>query len=158
MKKFLLIITMLFSLSSLSAMNEMHIAPNFEAVTLSGKKVSLEQFKGKKVVWLTFWATWCPYCTKEIPALKNLHKKFADKVEILAINIDVRDSIEKAKDYAFEHDLPYDIIFSNEITRLYGVRGTPTQVVIDINGNIAYIGTKVPQDITEEDIDKLLIK
>ena len=158
MKKIFMILTMIFSLTSLSAMDGKNTAPNFEATTLTGKKVTLEQFKGKKVVWLTFWATWCPYCKKEIPALKEIQKKYGDKVEILAINIGVRDSVEKAQDYAFEHDLPYDIIFSNDITTLYGVRGTPTQVVIDINGKIAYVGTQVPKNITEKDINALLKK
>ena len=107
---------------------------------------------------MTFWATWCPYCTKEIPALKNLHKKYGDKVEILAVNIGVNDSVEKAEDYKFEHDLPYDIIYSNQITRQYAVRGTPTQVVIDSKGRVAYVGTQVPSNIKKEDINKLLEK
>ena len=149
---------MIFSFTSLSAMDDKKTAPNFEATTLTGEKVTLEQFKGKKVVWLSFWATWCPYCKKEIPALKEIHKKYGDKVEILAVNIGVRDSVEKAKDYAFEHDLPYDIIFSNDITALYGVQGTPTQVVIDINGKIAYVGTRVPKNVTEKNINDLLTK
>jgi len=156
MKKVFIIFAMIFSLSSLNALTNGQTAPNFTAKTLTGKQVSLEQFKGKKVVWLTFWATWCPYCKKEIPALKEIQSKYGDKVEILAINIGVNDSAEKAEDYKFEHDLSYDIIFSNEITRLYEIRGTPTQVVIDVNGKIVYQGTKVPTNITEKDIDALL--
>jgi len=158
MKKILLILAMIFSVSSLNALTQGQIAPNFTAETLSGKKVSLEQFKGKKVVWLTFWATWCPYCKKEIPALKELQKKYGEKVEILAINIGVNDSVEKASDYKFEHDLPYDVIFSNEITRQYEVRGTPTQIVIDGQGRIVYQGTRVPKNIADEDINNLLGK
>jgi len=156
MKKIILIFAILFSVSNMYAIQPGQIAPNFTAQTLEGKKVTLEQFKGKKVVWLTFWATWCPYCKKEIPALKELQKKFGDKVEILAINIGVNDSIEKANDYKFEHDISYDIIFSNKITRQYQVRGTPTQVVIDGNGIVAYKGTRVPSNITKEDINALL--
>jgi len=156
MKKFIITLVMIFSVSNLYALTQGEIAPNFTAETLSGKKVSLEQFKGKKVVWLTFWATWCPYCTKEIPALKKLQKKYGDKIEILAINIGVNDSVDKASDYKFEHDLPYDVIFSNKITRLYGVRGTPTQVVIDGKGKIVYQGTSVPKNITKENIENLL--
>jgi thiol-disulfide isomerase/thioredoxin len=157
MKKILMILVMIFSVSNLNAITQGQIAPNFTATTLEGKQVSLEQFKGKKVVWLTFWATWCPYCKKEIPALKELHEKYGDKVEVIAINIGVNDSVEKSKDYKFEHDLPYDIIFSNEITRQYEVRGTPTQVVIDINGRVVYKGTRVPTDIKEKDIEALYL-
>jgi len=158
MKKIILVLAMLFSINSLNATTIGEIAPTFLAKTLEGKTVNLEQFKGKKVVWLTFWATWCPYCEREIPILKELHKKYGDKIEILAINIGVNDSIEKAKDYKFEHDLPYDIIYSNEITRQYKIRGTPTQIVIDGQGNIAYRGTQVPKNITQEDVNNLLNK
>ena len=158
MKKIFMVLAMIFSVSSLSAVELGTMAPNFKATTLSGKEVSLDQFKGKKAVWLVFWATWCPYCQKEIPALKELHKKYGDKVEILAINIGVNDSIEKSEDYKFEHDLPYDIIFSNEITRQYKVRGTPTQIVIDAKGRVVFKGTRVPQDITEGNINALLAK
>jgi len=158
MKKIILVLAMILTISSLNAITIGEVAPNFTVKTLEGKQVSLEQFKGKKVVWLTFWATWCPYCKKEIPALKELHKKFGDKVEVLAINIGVNDSIAKAKDYKFEHDLPYDIIYSNEITRQYEIRGTPTQIIIDGQGNIAYRGIQVPENITEKDINSLLNK
>jgi len=158
MKRIFIILVMVFSMSSLSAVELGQIAPNFTAKTLSGKQVSLEQFKGKKAVWLVFWATWCPYCTKEIPALKELHKKYGDKIEILAINIGVRDSAERSEDYKFEHNLPYDIIFSNEITRQYKVRGTPTQIVIDAKGRVAFKGTRVPSNITDENIQALLAK
>ncbi|WDT82801.1 MAG: redoxin domain-containing protein (plasmid) [Candidatus Manganitrophus sp.] len=44
-------------------------APSFEAETLEGKKVSLEDYRGK-VVLLTFWATWCEPCKKEMPKFK----------------------------------------------------------------------------------------
>ena len=141
MKKIFMVLVMIFSVSSLSAVELGTMAPNFKATTLSGKEVSLDQFKGKKAVWLVFWATWCPYCQKEIPALKELHKKYGDKVEILAIHIGVNDSI-----------------FSNEITRQYKVRGTPTQIVIDAKGRVVFKGTRVPQDITEGNINALLAK
>ncbi len=158
MKKIFMVLAIVFSISNLNALSIGGIAPNFVAQTISGKKVSLEQFKGKKIVWLTFWATWCPYCKKEIPALKELYKKYGDKIEILAINIAFRDSVEKAEDYKFEYDLPYDVIFSSKIAQQYEVQGTPTQIVIDINGKIVYRGTQVPKNITDEYISTLYDK
>jgi len=158
MKKMIIILAMIFSISSLSAVEPGQMAPNFTTTTLSGKQISLEQFKGKKAVWLVFWATWCPYCHKEIPALKELHKKYGDKVEIIAVNIGVNDSIERAKEYQKKYELPYDIIFSTEITQQYQVRGTPTQVVIDAQGRVVFKGTRVPSEITDEQIEALIAK
>ncbi len=158
MKKLLLVLAILFSIHSVNAIEVGEKAINFKATTLEGKEISLDEFKGKKAVWLVFWATWCPYCDKEVPALKDLHEKYNDKLKIIAINIAANDSAEKAKAYKKKFDLPYDIIFSNEITRDYRVRGTPTQVVIDINGNVIFKGTKVPANIGELTINSLIKK
>jgi len=158
MKKIILILAMLFSLSSLNAIEMGQKAIDFTGTTLDGKKISLSQFQGKKAVWLTFWATWCPYCEQEVPALKELHEKYNDKLEIIAINIGVKDSMDNIEAYEMKHDIPYSIIMSNEITRDYKVRGTPTQVVIDINGTVIYKGTRVPSNIGEKTINTLIKK
>ena len=158
MKKILLVLAMLFSINSLNAIEVGQKAINFTGTTLDGKKVSLEEFQGKKAVWIIFFATWCPYCEKEIPALKELYEKYNDKLEIIAVNIGVRDSIKKAKEYKIKHNIPYDIIFSNDITRAYEVRGTPTQIVIDISGTVIYKGTRVPSNIGEKTINTLIAK
>ena len=158
MKKLVLVLAILFSINSANAIEVGETAINFKATTLDGKAISLKEFKGKKAVWLVFWATWCPYCDKEIPALKDLYEKYNDKLEIIAINIGVNDSVEKIKAYKKRFDLPYKIIFSKEITRDYKVRGTPTQVVIDINGNVIFKGAKVPANIGEETINSLIKK
>lgn len=61
-------------------------APDFTLNTLDGKKVSLKEFRGK-VVFLNFWATWCPPCVIEMPAMEALHKRFKDKgLIVMAVN------------------------------------------------------------------------
>ncbi|MEH6991824.1 redoxin domain-containing protein, partial [Neobacillus drentensis] len=62
-------------------------APDFELKTLSGDTVKLSDLKGKKVM-LNFWATWCPPCKAEMPAMEEFHKEAGDEVVILAVNID----------------------------------------------------------------------
>lgn len=158
MKKIVVALIIMFSIHSLNAIEIGQKAINFTGTTLEGKEISLNQFKGKKAVWLTFWATWCPYCENEIPALKELHEKYNDKLEIIAVNIGVKDSIDNIEAYEMKHDLPYSIIMSNKITRDYKVRGTPTQVVIDINGTVIYKGTRVPSNIGEKTINTLIKK
>lgn len=158
MKKILMMLVMIFSVNSVNAIEVGQKAINFTATTIDGKEISLDQFQGKKAVWLTFWATWCPYCEKEVPALKSLHEKYSDKLEVIAINIDVRDSLDNIEAYEMKHDLPYKIIVSNPITRDYKVRGTPTQVLIDINGTVVYKGTRVPSNVTDEIIKQITTK
>ncbi|MCK4738435.1 MAG: redoxin domain-containing protein [Deltaproteobacteria bacterium] len=60
--------------------------PTFTLEDVSGKKVSLESFKGR-VVFLNFWATWCPPCKEEMPAMDKLHRLYEKKgLSVVAIN------------------------------------------------------------------------
>ena len=156
MKKILMIFIMIFSINNLNAAAFGEKAPNFITTTIDGNQISLEQYKGKKAVWLVFWATWCPYCENEIPNLKNLYKTHSDKVEIIAVNVAVKDSIEKTKQYIKEHDLPYTVVYDGKIAQEYKVRGIPLQIVIDKNGIVVDKRSKVPSEITKKELDLLL--
>lgn len=122
------------------------LAPNFDISTIENKPFSLANFKGEKPVYLFFWATWCPICKKEIPRVKALQEEFGDKIEVLAINIAVNDSVANVRQYQKDHELNYSLAFDQDskISKKYGVIGTPTQVVIDIDGNIRYLGHQYP--------------
>ena len=60
-------------------------APNFILENINGEEVSLEDYKGK-IIMLNFWATWCPYCVKEMPDMNQLQEENDDLV-ILAVKI-----------------------------------------------------------------------
>src|SRR6185437_3731476 len=62
-------------------------AVDFALTDLSGQTVRLSDFKGKLVL-ITFWATWCPPCLKELPSLAELHQRRSNDVVILAISAD----------------------------------------------------------------------
>ena len=128
-------------------------SPDFSATTLEGKTVSLSDYLGKKPAYLIFWATWCPNCLKEIPEINALHKKFGDRLAILAINVGINDSAEAARNYQKKHNLQYPVVFDNgsSITSSYGVVGTPTQILIGTDGVIRYRGSKTP---ATSDIEK----
>lgn len=79
-------------------------APDFVQVTdARGKRVSLDEYKDRVVV-LTFGASWCPPCKKELPALEKLARRYAKKdkkVVFIAVNIDTK----KAKGRRFVKEL-----------------------------------------------------
>ena len=63
------------------------LAPEFSLSTPEGKTITLAQLRGK-VVFLNFWATWCPPCRLEMPAMERLHKEFKDQgLAIFAVDI-----------------------------------------------------------------------
>jgi peroxiredoxin len=114
------------------------VAPDFTLTTLDGKNVSLSDYRGQ-VVFLNFWATWCPPCRGEMPAMENLHRlmKGYDFV-ILAVSIDKKStyhvkSFVESKGYSFS--IMHDV--TKEVARNYVVGGIPTTFIIDKNGIIS---------------------
>lgn len=62
------------------------LAPDFQLVDYSGKKVALSDLKGKSPVFVNFWASWCPFCVNELPLMSRVQGKFSGKYITLAIN------------------------------------------------------------------------
>src|SRR5690606_16508266 len=60
-----------------------------------GKKVSLESLKGK-VVFINFWATWCPPCIHEMPSINKLKQSFDADDEIIFLMVDVDGKLDKS--------------------------------------------------------------
>ena len=111
-------------------------APNFTLSTPDGKKVSLEDFRGK-LVFLNFWATWCTSCREEMPAMERLYREFKSKgFEIVAVN--VKDNRKDALAFVKELKLSYPIVLDpdGEVGLLYGAFGIPATYLIDRNGEI----------------------
>ena len=64
------------------------VAPEFEIRDMAGKTVRLSDFRGSYVV-LDFWATWCPDCRADVPALKEIVKKYGSKkIRFISISSD----------------------------------------------------------------------
>ena len=61
------------------------MAPDFILPMMNNYKVQLSEFKGKYVL-LDFWATWCPDCRKDVPAVKELYDKYGSKVEFIGVS------------------------------------------------------------------------
>jgi peroxiredoxin len=115
-------------------------APDFELKTLAGDTVKLTDLKGKKVM-LNFWATWCPPCKAEMPAMEEFHKEAGDEVVILAVNIDPHLDV---KAFVDENGITFPIPLDAEdkVNETYQVLSIPTTYFIDTKGNIGnkYIG------------------
>ncbi|MEG9297656.1 TlpA disulfide reductase family protein [Mangrovibacillus sp. Mu-81] len=111
-------------------------AIDFKLSDLSGEKVTLSQFKGKKVI-INFWATWCPPCKEEMPIMEEFYKKHSADVEILAINIDPQYNV---KEYQKSMGLTFPILLDKDdkINKAYEILTVPTTYVINEQGIITH--------------------
>lgn len=112
--------------------------PEFEAYTPKGKKMNVQNFKGKVLV-LDFWASWCGPCRQEVPNLKKAYEEFKNKnVEFLSVSVDVKkeDWIRALK----EENMPWPQAQApnggRQVMDTYQFSGIPFILVIDQNGNL----------------------
>jgi peroxiredoxin len=111
-------------------------APDFTLKDMNGKPVTLSALKGK-VVLLNFWATWCPPCKAEMPALNSLYKSLRHRgFEVIAVSTD--SSLSHIKDYLSGVRLDFTIVQDDQhsVSKQYRVFSMPTTFLIDKNGMI----------------------
>lgn len=112
-------------------------APPFEVRTETGKLIRLEDYKGK-VLLLTFWATWCPHCRRQIAAMEKLREEFAGKdIEMLALSVD-KQGWQIVAPYLQEHKLTLAVgIAAPRTQQQYAANGgIPLSYVIDRKGQV----------------------
>jgi thiol-disulfide isomerase/thioredoxin len=109
--------------------------PAFLVSGVDGKPVSTAAWKGK-VVFLNFWATWCPPCRAEVPILIDLATRYKDRVQIVGVSLD--DGPEEVKAFVKDTGINYPVVMaSREILGEYGgIPALPTLFVINPDGNV----------------------
>lgn len=107
---------------------------------LDGRPIRLAELRGR-VVWLNFWATWCPPCQVETPVLREVAAAYRDRgVELVAVAVQ-ETAPDEVRAYAERYDLDHVIGFdaSADVFRRYRVFALPTQVFVDAGGRILRI-------------------
>lgn len=114
-------------------------APGFTLTNLDGQQVSLEDFRGK-VVYLDFWASWCPPCIREIPHAKELKKRFEHEDELVFLYVSVDDDVKAWKSAIERHNIQGVHLHAqgmqHEVPQSYNVQGIPSFFLIDRQGVI----------------------
>ena len=99
-------------------------APDFELAGLDGKTLRLAELRGR-VVFLNFWATWCPPCREEMPAMQALAGEL-EKQGLVVLAVNYEESAETAEAYARETGLALPVLLDGERRRRAAVpRGRP---------------------------------
>ena len=134
-------------------------APDFTLPDISDHSVSLNECRGSYVL-LVFWASWCPDCRAEVPALKAMAEKYPD-VMILGVSFDRTQ--QKWRDYVFANELPGVQLFDaagkqeSTVAAAYGVQWIPSLLVISPDGVVelrtvvaeradAFLAQKLPSE------------
>lgn len=110
-------------------------APNFTLRDLTGKVMSLSQFRGK-VILLNFWATWCGPCRIEMPAMEQLYQTFPRReFEILAVSTDAQGAVV-TRPFQQQMGLTFPILHDSEYRTglVYGARTLPITFMLDRQG------------------------
>ena len=129
------------------------IAPNFTLKDLSGGEFTLSSLQGKWVI-LDFWGTWCGWCIKGFPKLKEYYNKYNEKLEVVAINC--LDSDDRWKEGVKKHSLPFsNIKDDNKVSAQYAISVYPTKIIITPEGRIHKVFTGESDDFYKE-IDKIM--
>ena len=109
-------------------------APDFTLMDREGKTWTLSELKGQ-VVFVNFWATWCPPCVKEMPSMQRLYDTLpADKFKMLAVLNS--DKPINADFFAAKHKITFPILNDqdNKIGPKYGLTGVPETYIVDKQG------------------------
>lgn len=145
-----LVLAVSVSFCSARSSSQDAVAPDFTLTALNGTELSLSDFEGK-VLFMNFWATWCPPCRAEIPDFIEVYDEYKDEgLAILGISVD-RISADKVSEFADRQKMNYPVAMATQqLFRDYPPpEAIPTTLVIDGTGKIRYhkVGMMTKQEL-----------
>jgi len=117
---------------------ENNLAPDMAFTDGEGKTFTLSSLRGK-VVFLNFWATWCPPCLAEMPSINKLYEQYKNDKDVVFIMVDADSNLAKAQKYMNNksYKMPVYSVASNIPESLF--KGAlPTTIVFDKQGRLSY--------------------
>ncbi|MCE4562698.1 redoxin domain-containing protein [Maribellus sp. CM-23] len=159
MNKLFTFLLILFSVLVSNAQDEFTLAkqgeaaPDFSFETAPGKMVKLSELKGK-VVWINFFATWCPPCRKELPHLQTeVYDQYKNNQDFVLIILGREHSWEELNKFKAEQNftMPFSPDHGRKVFSLYAQQNIPRNFIVDKEGNIAYSSI----GFNEEDFAKI---
>lgn len=136
------------------------LAPDFELLTDDGQTVRLSDLRGQAVV-VNFWASWCPPCRAEMPALQRVQDEYASQgVVILLVNATAQDNLSDMRSFLQEHNLSMTVPLdpTGSAMRAYQVQSLPSTFFIGRDGVIreVVIGGPMAEALLHTRVEQLL--
>jgi thiol-disulfide isomerase/thioredoxin len=130
-------------------------APDFVGYNVQGQKLSLSSYVGKVVV-LSFWASWCGPCMKELPILEGIARTAGEaRIQVVAVNIEGLYTYRKIATKLSDMKMLVACDTRREAQRSYGVDGIPHMVIIGKDGRIVSVHQGYGEDGVDQVVDDL---
>lgn len=130
--------------------------PEFEVTDQKGKQVKSTDFSGKPML-VVEWASWCPFCQRQLPVVQELYKKYGDQIDFVMLDMieSGKESKEMADEYIKEKDFtfPYYYDYGQTAADALKVQTIPSLYLVDENKEVKKVIVDV-QD--QESLDKEL--
>jgi peroxiredoxin len=135
-------------------------APDFTLELLGGGQTTLSNLRGQ-VVLVNFWATWCPPCRAEMPAIEKVYRSFKPLgLEVLAVNLTDQDSEAAVAAFIQELGLTFPIPLDRDgsVSARYILRGLPSSFFVDRQGVIrsVVVGGPMSEALIQSKVEELL--
>lgn len=111
-------------------------APDFQLPQINGDTLKLSELRGN-VVYVDFWATWCPPCRESFPWMESMYQRYQDLgLQIVAISLDQKSDLIKS--FLKEHEANFTILQDRAggAAEAFKVKGMPSSYLVDRKGNI----------------------
>jgi cytochrome c biogenesis protein CcmG/thiol:disulfide interchange protein DsbE len=136
------------------------LAPDFTLQTTDGSTVTLFDLRGQAVL-VNLWATWCPPCRAEMPAIQKLYNEYKDQgLVVLGVNMTYQDNAQKVVPFAQENGLTFPILIEDtgKVADQYELRSLPSSFFIDRRGIIqeVVIGGPMSEALLRTRIESIL--
>lgn len=134
------------------------LAFDFTLKDLDGKPYRLKDMRGRQVVHIVFWATWCMPCIEEVPTLRETYARYHDQgLEILGVVVPMNQTRGGVRAFADKFKMSYPLLWDDNMALMnrYRVDSIPQNFLIGRDGIIRYAGTALPAAY-EELIQKAL--
>ena len=162
MKEKLFVLIFISSLS-LVAQEKLNIFPAVDIKNIEGKIINTDEFdNGGKPIIVSFWATWCKPCAKELDAISEVYDEWQDEtgVKLLAISIDDARNTAKIAPFANGKDWPYEVYLdaNSDLKRALNVNAIPHTFLLNGKKEIVWQHTSYfdgDEDELFEEIQKL---
>ncbi len=138
--------------------------PSITLTDMNGKKVNVADYgKSGKITVISFWATWCVPCKKELTNLADLYDEWKKKynLQVIAVSIDDSRSTSKVKPVVDGQRWEYEVLLdvNQDLKRQLNVPSVPFTLLVDANGKIVFMHngyTDGDEYVLEEEIKKLV--